>query len=204
MDNEIINYGYNGYAEYLDVDDKIKYLKTVKANLFVTTYIKTLISNLYIDIRNEKRGYASEMIHNNALTNYSYEATSIIVPFLKDNALLYRGYLRDDYSNKVAHSWIAFNIHGKDYIFDPALDIMTSKESYDGIFLPEVYGKINGMCVKNDLITILNEGKKTNDGFRIIDESNDINSSFYKTNMQVNGTVVNKKILMLTSRINRK
>ena len=60
------------------------------------------------------------------------------------------------------------------------------------------------MCVKNDLITILNEGKKTNDGFRIINESNDINSSFYKANMQVNGTVVNKKILMLTSRINRK
>ena len=204
MDNELLNYEYDGYMDYLDIDEKIKYLKTVRANLLVTTYIKSMISNLYIDIKNVKRGYANEMVHDNALTNYSWEATSIIVPFLKDSSQICRGYLRDDYSNKIAHSWIAFNIHGKDYIFDPALDIIVSKETYDGIFLPELFGKVSGMCVKNDLLTVLNEGIKTDDGFRIIVESKDINSSFYKANMQVNGTVINKKILMLTSRINRK
>ena len=181
MDNQITNVGYNIYKEYPEVEDKLKYLRTVKANLLVRTYIKSLLGGLYIKIVNEKKGYANEMVKDNSLTDYSYEATSSMIPFFKDDSEIIRGLLIDDNSSRLAHSWIKFNLHGKTYIFDPALNITVSKEDYEGIFLPD--------SLEIEFI---------------LTSSNDISSSFYNTNMQIKGEDINKKILTLTTRYNNK
>lgn len=204
MDNKFLDYEYNNYSDYLSVDEKLKYLRTIKANLFINSYIKLLINNLYIDIMNEKRGYANEMIGDNSLFGYSHEATASIIPLLKDNSEIIRGYLVDDECYKALHSWIKLNISGKDYVFDPALNIIVLKKDYDEIFLPNELGSVNAKRVKTDLLDILNNGDKTSDGSRIIYGSNDINSSFYKSDMLVKGTIINKKILMLGTSFNKK
>ena len=204
MDNSLVNYEYNNYSDYLSVDDKLKYLKTVKANLIINSYIKLLINNLYINIINEKKGYANEMIGDNSLFDYSHEAVASIVPLLKDNAEIIRGYLVDDECYKIMHSWIRINISGTDYVFDPALNLIVLKKDYDGIFLSKEMGKVSANRVKNDMIDILNDGEKAMDGSRIIHGTNDINSSFYKSDMFVKGTVINKKILMLGTSFNKK
>lgn len=200
MDNQILNVGYYLYTDCIEVEDKLKYLRTVKANLLVRTYIKSLLGGLYIKIVNEKNGYANEMVKDNSLTAYSNEATSSMIPFFKDDSEIVRGFIADDNASRLAHSWIQFNLHGKTYIFDPSLNIIVSKEDYKGIFLPENLGSVRASKVKKDLLYVLANGEKTIDDFRIVPSSKDINSSFYNTNMQIKGEDINKKLLTLTTR----
>ena len=204
MDSQVTNYGYYDYNRYPEVEDKIKYLRTVKANILVRAYVNSLISNLYIRIENKKRGYASEMIKDEALTDYSYEATSSIIPFFKENSEIIRGLLVDDNCKRLEHSWIKFCLHGKNYIFDPSFNIIVPQETYEGIFLPESYGSVGAFKVKSDILDVLANGEQTDDDWKIVKSSNDINSSFYRTNMYVKGEDINKKILTLTTRYHQK
>lgn len=204
MDNQVINNDYYSYNNCFEVSDKLKYLKTVKANLLVRTHIKYIIGNLYIIIDGVKRGYVNEMIIDNALTDYSNEATSSIIVFFNDDAQISRGILVDDNSCRLKHSWIEFNLHGKSYVFDPSFKLIVPKDTYDGIFLPESFGSISAKKVKDKLLTILATGQKDLDQWISVNGSDDVNSPFYKTNMQIKGEEIGGKILTLTTKYNHK
>ena len=204
MNSQIMNARYYSYADCIEVTDKLKYLKTVKANLLVRAHVRYLISNLYIMIDGVKRGYANEMIGDNALTNYSNEATSSMISFFNGEATIVRGLLVDDNACKLKHSWIEFNLNGKTYIFDPAFNLIVSKDDYKGIFLPESFASVSAKQVKTDLLNALAKGEKTKDEWTIINGITDVNSSFYNTNMQIKGEEIKGKILTLTTKYNHK
>lgn len=204
MDNQIINAGYYSYDKCIEVEDKLKYLRTVRANLLVRTYIKSLLGGLYIKIVDEKRGYANEMIKDNSLTDYSYEATSSMISFFNEDSEIIRGFLIDDNCHKLAHSWIKFKLHGRTYVFDPSLNITVSKENYEGIFLPESFGNVNAKQVKTDLLKILATGERNDDGWILTNGTNDVNSSFYNANIQIKGEEIGEKILTLSAKYNHK
>lgn len=199
MDSQI----YSQFTNEIDVVDKMQYLKTVKANILARAYVHSLIGNLYIKLANHS-GYANEVIKDELLANYANEATSSIIPFFKESDLIIRGLLVDDWSRYFNHSWIKFNLHNKEFIFDPALNIIVKRADYEGIFLPEKFGSVSSYQVKTDLLTALASGQENSDGFININKSNDINSSFYKTDMQIKGEAINRKILTLTTKFNDK
>ena len=203
MDSQIERFKYSRFTDEMSIDDKIKALKVFKAHLLARAYVHSLIGNLYIKLSNHS-GYANEVVKDELLNNYSNEATSSIISFFKENDLIIRGLIADDWGRYLTHSWIQFNLHNKDYIFDPALNIIVKREDYKGIFLPEVFGSVSSYQVKTDLLDTLASGKKNPDGFIEVKKSNDINSSFYKADMQVNGEVINRKILTLTTKYNQK
>ena len=182
----------------ITINDKVKYLKIVKANLLARAYIHTLISNLYIKLPNHS-GYANEVVKDELLADYASEATASMIPFFKEKDLIIRGLIVDDWNKYFNHSWIEFNLHNKAYIFDPSLNITTSKQNYEGIFLPQKLGSVSSYQVKNDVLNTLATGKENEFGFITINKSNDINSSFYKTDMQIKGETLNHKILTLTT-----
>lgn len=196
--------GYYAYADHVEVTEKLKELRRYQASLLTRTYVKYLISNLYIIIAGIKRGYANEMVGDNALTNYSNEATSSIIPFFNEYASIIRGLLVDDNTCRLKHSWIEFNSNGKTYIFDPAFNLIVSKDDYKGIFLPETFASVSAKQVKTDLMNILANGQRTDDEWIIINGSSDINSSFYNTNIQIKGEEINHKLLTLTTKYNQK
>ena len=196
--------GYYAYTDHVEVTEKIKELRRYQANLLTRTHIKYLIGNLYIIIDGLKRGYANEMIGDNALINYSNEATSSMIPFFNEYANIIRGLIVDDNSCRLKHSWIELNSKGKTYIFDPAFNIIVSKDNYKSMFLPESFASINAKQVKTDLLKTLAIGEKTSDDWTIINGSTDVNSSFYIANMQVKGEEIKGKILTLTTKYNRK
>ena len=203
MDSQIERFNYSRLTNEMNVDDKIKYLKTVKANLLARAYVHSLIGNLYIKLYNHS-GYANEVVKDELLDNYSYEATSSIIPFFKENDLIIRGLLVDDWSRYFNHSWISFTLHNKEYIFDPALNLIVKKQDYEEIFTPDRIGSVSSYRVKTDLLDTLANGKENQDGFIEVNKSNDINSSFYKVDMQIKGEAINRKILTLTTKYNQK
>jgi hypothetical protein len=203
MDSQIERFNYSRLTNEMNVDDKIKYLKTVKANLLARAYVHSLIGNLYIKLYNHS-GYANEVVKDELLDNYSYEATSSIIPFFKENDLIIRGLLVDDWSRYFNHSWISFTLHNKEYIFDPALNLIVKKQDYEEIFTPDRIGSVSSYRVKTDLLDTLANGKENQDGFIEVNKSNDINSSFYKADMQIKGEAINRKILTLTTKYNQK
>ena len=187
--------------EYSDITiNKINYLKAFKTNLLARAYIHTLIGGLYIKLADYHSGYANEVVKDELLSAYPYEATASMIPFFKENDCLIRGALVDDSGSYYQHSWISFSLNNRTYIFDPAQNIAVPKEIYESIFLPEIFGSVTAHQVKTDLLDTLAEGEETTDGFRIINKSNDINSSFYKSDMQIKGETINRKILTLTAR----
>ena len=203
MDSQIERLKYGRFTNEMTVDDKIKAMKYFKANLLARAYVHSLIGNLYIKLYNHS-GYANEVVKDELLNNYSYEATSSIIPFFKGSDLIIRGLLVDDWSRYFSHSWIIFTLYNKEYIFDPALNIVAKKQDYEAIFLPEKFGSVSSYRVKTDLLDTLASGKENKDGFIDINKSNDINSSFYKVDMQVKGEVINRKILTLTTKYSQK
>lgn len=203
MDSQIERFKYSRFTNEMSIDDKIKAMKVFKANLLARAYVHSLIGNLYIKLNNHS-GYGNEVVKDGLLTNYSYEATSSIIPFFKENDLIIRGLLVDDWSRYFSHSWIKFTLHNKEYIFDPSLNIIAKNEDYKAIFLPEKFGSVSSYRVKNDLLDTLASGKENQDGFIEVKKSNDINSSFYKADMQIKGEVINRKILTLTTKYNQK
>lgn len=185
-------------------DDIIKKLQLLKVNVLLKDYRKNLIGNLYIDIPEMKTsGYAGEMIHYNRLHYLNFDATVCVAPFFGNNDSVVRGLIFDEFENSNMHSWIEFKSFNKDYVFDPALNIIVLAKDYQNAFATYEVGKISTLQIKNDLIEILNNGIKTEDGFRVVPTSYNVGDSFYKTNMEIQGTVIKKHILMMRSRIKK-
>ena len=196
--------GYYAYTDHIEITEKLKELRRYQASLLTRTHVKYLISNLYIIIDGIKRGYANEMIGDKALINYSNEATASMIPFFNEYASIIRGLIVDDNSCSLRHSWIEFNSNGKSYIFDPAFDLIVSKDNYKGMFLPESFASISAKQVKTDLLGALATGEKTPADWTIINGSDDISNSFYNINMHIKGEEIGGKILTLTTKYSSK
>ena len=184
----------------LSNEDKIIYLQNIKTNLLLRCYIRSLISNYYITIPNIKRGYATEMIRDNSLDGYSFETVNSMINFFNDDASVIRG----DLNFKLDHSWIEFKVGNKEYVFDPEFNILVLKADYEKNLVAHKKAQILASDVKDNLLDILSKGERTSDGWSIISASNDIFNPFYKSDMLVEGTTINKRVLMLSTRFKNK
>ena len=189
------------YNEFELINDKINSLRKLKSNILVKSYVSLLIHNLYISIDSYKNGFASEMISNMNLENYTYESTESIIPFFKSNDEIIRGIINIDNNLALNHSWIKFNLKNTDYILDPSLNLIVSKELYNKVFNPTLVSHIKRDIVKENILDTLTYHKLANDMF-ILKGTGDITSPFYKNDMYVKGEIINKKILTLTTKFN--
>ena len=193
----------NDYNEFELINDKINSLRKLKSNILVKSYVNLLIHNLYISIDSHKNGFATEMINNMNLENYPYESTESIIPFFKSSDEIIRGIINIDNNLALNHSWINFNLKNNEYILDPSLNLIVSKELYNKVFNPTIVAHIKRDIVKESILDTLTYHKLASDMF-ILKGSSDIKSPFYKNDMYVKGETINKKILTLTTKFNNK
>ena len=172
------------------------------ANLLVKSYIHFLIDSLYIEVDDENKGIANEMIKDGKLNNSAWKATVSLAPFFKEHDEIIRGTITDSNGEILPHSWIKFNLLDEEYILDPVLNIITLKNIYDKAFKTEEITRISTLKIKEDILTILDNSEKNEDNWHIINASNNINDSFYKSNMFIKGEKIKKKILTLTTHYN--
>lgn len=183
-----------------ELKDKIRFLRSIKTSVLAKAYANHLIGNLYIEIDAEKKGYARSMINYGDLAGWCWQSTASMIPFFKDNDQIIRGTLIHYNGGSLDHSWISFTIRGKEYVFDPCINILVEKEKYDEVFRTNEIARVSALDVRNAMLEILTTGEKsTYDGSRIIRGSEDITDPFYKADMHVKGETINKRVLTLNT-----
>lgn len=101
------------------------------------------------------------------------------------------------HNNKYYHSWIEFEYTNRSYIFDPSFNLLCLKDLYEKVFAGEIFCKISGDFVKEELIKYLSDSQKY---YTLIKGTNNVRDPFYRTDSSVTGLVIKNKILSLNVR----
>lgn len=180
-----------------DIRLKIEYLKRLKKCTNFRRYVYYNLRNLTL-CNGALKGEAIDMMRHNRLKNWCYEATTSMIPFFKDEDKLVRGALKYHSDDILKHSWIVINYLNKQYVLDPALEILVQKEQYYRVFSPYILTTMSSKKVEQSFINQIENKKVDLLADRItINGSDDINNPFYGADLYVRGKVKNKKIKKL-------
>lgn len=127
----------------------------------VYNYIKSLFDNLHIEIVGKYEGNLIDLMNRGVLEGWCWQTTETAILFLTDESYIERGDLKFDSNKLYYHSWINFTYKGKEYIFDPCLQILCERKYYHKIFEVNIKGKVTAKEVKEYFINyITNPPKK--------------------------------------------
>lgn len=119
-----------------------------KAPTEVYEYLKGLFDNLQIEIVGKYEGNLIDLMNEGLLEGWCWQTTETASLFMEDTSYIERGNLKFDMYKLYYHSWINFKYKGKNYVFDPCLQILCEKSYYDRIFEIQVKGKVTAKEVK--------------------------------------------------------
>ncbi|MBR3523827.1 MAG: hypothetical protein IKN87_04035 [Bacilli bacterium] len=124
----------------------------------VYDYLDSILNNLYINIGGMDNGTIMDLMIKEKLAGWCWQTTESAIVFFQDYDYIVRGelYLDDD-NPKYFHSWIRFKFEGNEYIFDPCLNIVSTKDDYNKLFRPKIKGLASAKVVKQELIKQVNE-----------------------------------------------
>lgn len=176
-----------------EIRNKFQLMDINNASFNIVNYVKYLIKDVNIEIFGMGMCSAEQLIYDRKLEGYCFETTSILIPYFNETDYISRGnlYFSND-MDSYFHSWINFSLHGCDYVFDPTLSLLCSKNIYDGLFNVGDVINIKSRKVRDELISFLNR-----DSEFIIYGSNDIEDSFYGNDIKVIGKVKKNMISRL-------
>ena len=119
-----------------------------KAPTEVYEYLKGLFDNIQIEIVGKYEGNLIDLMNEGFLEGWCWQTTETASLFMEDTSYIERGNLKFDMYKLYYHSWINFKYKGKNYVFDPCLQILCEKSYYDRIFEIQVKGKVTAKEVK--------------------------------------------------------
>ena len=119
-----------------------------KAPTEVYEYLEGLFDNLQIEIVGKYEGNLIDLMNEGFLEGWCWQTTETASLFMEDTSYIERGNLKFDMYKLYYHSWINFKYKGKNYVFDPCLQILCEKSYYDRIFEIQVKGKVTAKEVK--------------------------------------------------------
>lgn len=96
----------------------------------VTSYLAERLAPLTIEKDNGKPTSVIELAKSESLIGFCWESTQTCSLFFNDDDYIERGIVmlgEDPFYN---HSWICFKLDGKEYVFDPALNQIATKERF--------------------------------------------------------------------------
>ena len=119
----------------------------------VLNYLKEILKPLYIEITSKDSKNILDLIQQGDLMGWCWETTQTCAIFFKHTDYVERGVLDiDERDSEYFHSWIAFNFNNKEYIFDPCLDCLCSKQLYYDRFNVKLEGKCSVMKIKKLIV----------------------------------------------------
>ena len=131
-----------------------------KAPTEVYEYLKGLFDNLQIEIVGKYEGNLIDLMNEGLLEGWCWQTTETASLFMEDTSYIERGNLKFDMYKLYYHSWINFKYKGKNYVFDPCLQILCEKSYYDRIFEIQVKGKVTAKEVKEYFINYISNPPK--------------------------------------------
>lgn len=147
-----------GKTEKMKKFEKIRSHKVSKKTL---EYLKPHFDHLKIKILDDCEGNIMDLMKKEKLNGWCWGTTETAILFLNDNSYIQRGNLKFDEEEIYYHSWIIFKFKGKEYTFDPCLNLLCKKTIFDRVFEVEVKGQVSAKEVKEYFISyVTNPPKK--------------------------------------------
>lgn len=161
---------------------------TKNVNKDVINYISDCLANAFLDISGKYQGYLLDLMKRDGLEGWCIQSTETAIVFFKDFDYIERGYLKlDDENQEYFHSWICFTYNNREYVFDPALNIISNKKDYKDYFKTKRIVKINAIDIKKAIMNKVDNSLTTED----------IESPIYSNNCKYNLEMENGKIKKL-------
>lgn len=114
----------------------------------VWDYLKTLFDGLNIEIIGDYEGKLFELMDVNRLEGWCWQTTETVALFMSDNTVVYRDNLKFNKYKTYYHGFIVFNYAGKDYVFDPSLNLLNTMNLYFDTFEIDVKGFVSAGEIK--------------------------------------------------------
>ena len=190
-----------------------------KAPTEVYEYLEGLFDNLQIEIVGKYEGNLIDLMNEGLLEGWCWQTTETASLFMEDTSYIERGNLKFDMYKLYYHSWINFKYKGKNYVFDPCLQILCEKSYYDRIFEIQVKGKVTAKEVKEYFLNYISNPpkKETNQevseimkmifgepsertkGEIVIDDEENPNAPMYRNGVGYKTELENEKIKRLVA-----
>jgi len=150
----------NKYSN-LSETERFQLIRMHKVPQEVYDYMKKFFDQLHIEIVGMYEGNLFDLMEQGRLEGWCWQTTETASLFLPDDTYIERGDLTFQNGKPYYHSWINFIYNGKEYVFDPCLQILCEKKYYNKIFEINVKGKVSAKKVKEYFINyITNPPKK--------------------------------------------
>lgn len=177
--------------------ERFKKINSCKVDKTIYEYLKNNFTNLKIEILEDYSGNIIELMENGKLEGWCWQTIETAILFLDNNSYLKRGYLKFSDKRNYYHSWIQFNFENEEYIFDPCLNIISSKNDYYSIFEINEIASINSKeikeyfinYIKNHSESLINKSKEI-----LIFGDNNPNSPMYRNCVGYKTDLENGKI----------
>lgn len=201
---EIENQNYNDNCKN-EEKERFNKINSCKVDKTIYEYLKNKFINLKIEILGDCSGEIIELMENGKLEGWCWQTSETAILFLDDNSFLKRGYLKFSDKRNYYHSWIQFNFENEDYVFDPCLNIISSKNNYYSIFEIKEITSINSKEIKEYFINYI---KNVFSSEILVDKSkevvifgdNDPNSPMYRNCVGYKTDLENGKIKKIVAR----
>ena len=126
----------------------------------VYNYIKSFFDNLHIEILGKYEGNLIDLMEKGLLEGWCWQTTETASLFMSDTSYIERGNLKFSNNNLYYHSWLNFTYKGKEYVFDPCLQILCEKKYYNSIFEITLKGRVTSKEVKEYFLNYINNPPK--------------------------------------------
>jgi hypothetical protein len=164
----------------LEEHRRLDCLKNKPMDLKVLLYIRRVLKNAKISINDLNNMKALLMSTSENLNSWCYQSTAFLSIFFRNDDKVVRGSLKlydgDDY----LHSWIELSLGDDNFVFDPALSIVASKDDYYRILYANVNYIIPCLVTKKYLYDLFIKNNRSNK-FDISGSCNNIYDPFYQT-----------------------
>ena len=123
----------------------------------IEEYLTNILSNLYVEILGKHAGYFTDLLKKRRFEGWCWQTTEAAIVFFKDDDYIERGNLNlNERNTEYYHSWICFKYEDNDYVFDPCLMIICSKEDYHNTLEATVLGSVTAKEVREEVIRQIN------------------------------------------------
>lgn len=123
----------------------------------VVAYLQEKLAPLTIEKDGVKPTSAIELSASDGLIGLCWESTQTCGLFFNDTDFIERGIVTLGEDPFYYHSWLCFCLDGKEYVFDPALNQIATKQRFYEKFKPQIRGRISAKQVKNYFLKFLSD-----------------------------------------------
>lgn len=133
----------------------------------VLDYLTNLLKNIEIKIGGCQKENVIDLINSNRLEGWCWQSSETVALMLKDTDYVERGtlYLPEEGNRPYYHSWTCFEFNDKEYILDPALNILCLRDDYFEKYKIELSAVIPAKEVKDKFIYEISHKKEREPSF---------------------------------------